>query len=258
MSTPPPVGIIDVHPDLLGTYGDGGNAVVLGKRLIWRGHDARVHRAYSAEPLPEDGDIYCLGGGEDGPQASSAAILAAEGRLARAVARGAVVLAVCAGFQIVGESFAGSDGSVRAGLGLLDVASVRGSGRRAVGELLSRAEAPLGLLSGYENHAGVTRLGGGVRPLGRVLAGVGNGAGDRLEGAVSGRVVGTYLHGPVLARNPALADQLLSWVVGELSPLEDLEVRRLRNERLAAVRGPRRLRAAMTAGGTGALARWTP
>ncbi|MGH9127604.1 MAG: type 1 glutamine amidotransferase [Acidimicrobiales bacterium] len=247
--------VVDVHPDLLGTYGDGGNAVVLAQRLRWRGHEAAVHRAYSSNPLPEYGDIYCLGGGEDGPQGSSARAISADGALARAVERGAVVLAVCAGFQVIGESFAGSDGALRAGVGLVDIRSTRGAGRRAVGELLVATRPATrpggegwpgaGLLSGYENHGGVTELGPGVAPLGEVLFGVGNGAGTRADGALTGRVVGTYLHGPVLARNPALADQLASWVVGPLAPLDDAEVHRLRAERLAAARptGLRRLRA---------------
>ncbi len=230
--------IVDVHPDLLGTYGDGGNAVVLAQRLRWRGHEALVHRAYSSKPIPEQADIYCLGGGEDGPQATSAAALAAQGTLVRAVEGGAVVLAVCAGFQIVGESFAVSDGSRVPGLGLMDVRSSRGPGKRAVGELLVEpSHMRTGLLSGYENHGGLTELGDGVTELGSVLVGVGNG--DRREGAAVGRVVGTYLHGPVLARNPALADQLAAFLVGPLAPLEDAEIRALRTERLAAARNPR-------------------
>lgn len=117
-----------------------------------------------------------------------------------------------------------------------------------MGELVVEAEPGLGLptLTGYENHAGVTTLGPGARPLGKVLVGRGNDAGDGTEGLVSGRVVGTYLHGPVLARNPALADLLLSWVVGPLDPLDDEEVEALRAERIAAARhshlGPRRWR----------------
>lgn len=264
MTPPSTVHIVDVHPDLLGTYGDGGNAVVLAQRLRWRGQPAEVHRALSGRPIPALADIYCLGGGEDGPQAQSAGALAADGSLGRAQARGAVILAVCAGFQIAGQSFAASDGTPRQGLGLVDVTSVRGTRRRAVGELLVDPSCTAGpdpaaglgpgagraaeagspgpgwsLLSGYENHAGVTRRGPGVAGLGRVLAGVGNGGGDPCDGAVAAKLVGTYLHGPVLARNPALADLLLSWVIGPLSPLDDAEVDRLRSERLAAVRLPR-------------------
>lgn len=239
------VRIVDVYPDLLGTYGDGGNAVVLAQRLRWRGYRAEVARvaATDGEPVPSQADLYCLGGGEDGPQ-SQAAVALIQGRsLSRALEGGAAVLAVCAGFQIVGEVFAGADGSLRPGVELLPVRSRRGTGRRAVGELVALPGPGSGLppaspLTGYENHGGVTELGPGVEPLGRAVVGVGNGAGGGAEGALWGRVVGTYLHGPVLARNPALADRLLTLVVGDLPPLDqgeaDGEVAELRAERLAA------------------------
>ncbi len=243
--------VVDVFPDLLGTYGDGGNAVVLAQRLRWRGMGAEVVRAPSGSPVPASADIYCLGGGEDGPQAQAAAALAEDGSLARAVAGGAVVLAVCAGFQIVGATFAGADGRPRAGVGLIDVASRRGTGRRAVGEILVEAPEMGGLLTGYENHGGVTELGPGVAPLGRVLAGVGNGTGGATEGAVAGRVVATYLHGPVLARNPALADHLLEMVVGPLPALADPDVEELRSERLAALGRGWRRRQRTASGGAG-------
>ena len=223
------------------------------------------------QPLPEGADLYCLGGGEDGPQVQSAERLR-DGTLARAVARGAVVLAVCAGYQILGNSFVGPDGEVHAGVGLLDVDSRKGTGRRAVGEL---AAEPLGgglgsnsaddghgdgagletlqTLTGFENHGAVTRLGAGARPFARVLTGVGNGNEAHDEGARAGRVIGTYLHGPALARNPSLADLLLTWATGApVRPLDDAEEGALRAERLAAPgRGtrphrPRWRRAAVT------------
>jgi CobQ-like glutamine amidotransferase family enzyme len=145
------------------------------------------------------------------------------------------VLAVCAGFQVVGESFPGADGTLRPGLGLLDVKTVQGTGRRAVGEVVAEPLiGGLALLTGYENHRAVTRLGTGVEPLARVITGVGNGGGDGTEGARCGRVFATYLHGPALARNPSLADVILSSVVGELEPLDDSEAEALRVERLGA------------------------
>lgn len=256
-----PLAVVVVHPDLLGTYGDVGNGVVLANRAAWRGMPVELVLAPSDQPLPRTADIYCLGGGEDGPQARSAMRLG-DGTLARAVEHGATVLAVCAGFQIVGVTFPGTGGGLLAGLGLIDVATVRGTGPRSVGEVVVEPDAHhLGLrsdyrLSGFENHAGATRLGPGVAALGRVRAGTGNGAGDRgrsggLEGAIAGRVVATYLHGPVLARNPALADRLLELATGEvLMPLDDEEEETLRAERLQA--RPGRLRpAARTAGRVG-------
>jgi CobQ-like glutamine amidotransferase family enzyme len=239
VANPVSLTIAVVYPDLLGTYGDGGNAVVLGRRAVWRGLEAEVVQAPSDAPLP-DADIYTLGGGEDGPQVRAAEGLVADGTLVRAVGRGAVVLAVCAGYQIVGRSFPTAERQPRPGVALLDVTTTKVAGPRAVGEVLADPEGlpGLGVLTGFENHSGHTTLGPGVRALGRVRAGVGNGDGS--EGAWSGRVVGTYLHGPVLARNPALADLLLAWAlgdeetVGSLAPLDDEEAGALRRERLAA------------------------
>ena len=227
-----------LYPELLGTYGDGGNAAVLAQRLRWRGIAADEIDVTAGEKVPSSCEIYLMGGGEDGPQSLAARELRASRALDRAVAAGAAVLAVCAGYQLLGEAFLGPDGSPHAGLGLLDCRTSRGSGPRRVGELLVEPEASLELppLTGYENHAGVTALGDDARPLGYVLAGHGNDSGDGTEGAVCGRVVGTYLHGPVLARNPDLADRILSWVVGPLEPLAAEEVTALRNERMAAAR----------------------
>ena len=232
--------VVVVHPDLLGTYGDGGNGVVLVQRARWRGIDARLLEATSDAPLPS-GDLYCLGGGEDAAQTASAERLRADASFARAVEGGAPVLAVCAGYQIVGLTFPAADGTPLAGVGLLDVTTSKGTGRRAVGEVLAEpADRSLGLplLTGFENHGGVTALGPGVGALARVVAGVGNG--DGTEGAISGRIVGTYLHGPVLARNPSLADLLLSWALGApLEPLDDAEEAALREERIAEVHAGR-------------------
>jgi CobQ-like glutamine amidotransferase family enzyme len=229
-----------LFPDLLGTYGDGGNGLILARRAQWRGVDVELLQAVSDAPVPE-ADIYCLGGGEDGPQVRAARTLIEDGTLARRVAGGAVVLAVCAGFQVVGRSFPGATGDAHEGVGLLDIETVKGTGPRAVGEVVAEPLGPEGLpelpsLTGFENHGGVTALGEGTVALGRVTAGVGNG--DGTEGAVQGRVVGTYLHGPVLARNPSLADALLSWACEDaaLPPLDDRAAESLREERLGAAR----------------------
>ena len=234
--------VVVVFPDLLGTYGDGGNGRVLAARAAWRGMDVELVHAMSADELPASGDLYCLGGGEDAPQVLAAERLAG-GALAAAVEGGAVVLAVCAGYQILGRSFPDAAGVERSGLGLLDVTTVKGPGRRPVGELLAEPlpdlwpGVRLGRLTGFENHGGVTRRGPGARPLARVLSGVGNG--DGTEGALSGAVFGTYCHGPVLARNPAFADLLLAAATGDtLVPLDDAEEEALRAERLRAVSSP--------------------
>ncbi len=234
-----------VYPDLLGTYGDGGNGLILARRAEWRGHEVELLQATSDRVLPQ-ADIYCLGGGEDGPQVHAARTLIDDGTLARRVAEGAVVLAVCAGYQIVGRTFPGATGDPHEGVGLLDVDTAKGTGSRAVGEVLvdPTGMAQLPTLTGFENHGGLTAPAEneGAVPLGRVNVGVGNG--DGTEGSVRGRVVGTYLHGPVLARNPALADVLLTWALGlpALERLDDSASERLREERLAVVGGRRRWR----------------
>ncbi len=230
--------VVVVHPDLLGTYGDGGNGVVLAQRARWRGIETELVDATSDLPLPT-GDLYCLGGGEDAAQTASAERLREEGTLERAVGQGAVLLAVCAGYQIVGRSFPAADGRPLSGLGLLDVTTTKGRGRRAVGEILAEPlDEGLPVLTGFENHGGLTTRGPTTAPLARVTAGVGNG--DGTEGARSGRVVGTYLHGPVLARNPGFADLLISWATGRvLHALDDAEEAALRKERIAAVRAGR-------------------
>lgn len=223
-----------VCPDLLGTYGDSGNATVLVQRLRWRGRTAEAVTVRAGDTVPGSCDLYVLGGGEDLPQALAARQLGRPGPLHRAVEGGAALLAVCAGLQILGESFVGPDGAETDGLGLLDCRSVRGRRRRAVGELVVDPDPESGIpaLTGYENHGGVTLLGPGARAAGRVRTGVGNGAGG-VDGVWAGRIWATYLHGPVLVRNPALADLLLGWVVGSLEPLDDREVDSLRGERFA-------------------------
>lgn len=236
------VKIVVVYQSLLGIYGDQGNAKVLHKRLQWRGVDAEVVMIEPGQPLPADGAIYLLGGGEDNAQTTAVRELRRDGSLFTALADGAVLFAVCAGYQICGHTFTiGENDEVREGLGLLDVTTRRGP-KRAVGEILTRWTRPDGstsLITGFENHGGYTTLGADATPLARVEIGVGN-CGDGTEGAVQGRVIGTYPHGPVLARNPDLADHLLTLALGrDLEPLPGPQAEHdgLRAERFAFVRG---------------------
>ncbi|HZA30126.1 MAG TPA: glutamine amidotransferase [Propionibacteriaceae bacterium] len=233
------VEIVLVFQSLLGIYGDRGNAQVLLKRLSWRGFDPVLTIVEPGDPLPDTGKVYLLGGGEDAAQVSAVRALQGDGGLQRAVNRGAAVFAVCAGYQIIGRSFTvGADDDVIEGLGLLDVTTTRGP-VRAVGEILSRWEDRDGdeqWLTGFENHGGYTRLGQQARPLARVEIGIGN-CDDGTEGAVTGTVIGTYPHGPVLARNPALADHVLELALDrKLVPLIRPEIDELRRQRLHAVR----------------------
>jgi hypothetical protein len=229
--------LVWIYPDLLSTYGDRGNALVLERRAGLRGLPVETIEVNSDQRVPTDGHIYLMGGGEDLPQTLAARRLKADGGLHEAVNRGAVLFAVCAGYQMLGLEFGGADGEPVAGLGLLDIRSARAE-PRAVGEIVADVDPALRvpLLTGFENHQGHTRLGPRARPLSRIVTGVGNG--DGTEGAYAGRVLGTYLHGPALVRNPGLADLLLFWAVGQLPALppgsEELALR-LRDERLAAV-----------------------
>jgi CobQ-like glutamine amidotransferase family enzyme len=232
--------LVWVYPDLLSTYGDRGNLLVLQRRARLRGIEVEQVLVNADQSVPRQGDIYLLGGGEDLPQVLAARRLRSDGGLRAAAERGAVVFAVCAGYQLLGAEFGGEEGQPVAGLEILDMRSGRGE-RRGVGEILADVNPALGLprLTGFENHQGVTQRGPGVAPLARVLTGVGNG--DGTEGAWAGRVLGTYLHGPVLVRNPALADLLISWVAGRLPPLSGREehwTQGLRDERLTAVAAP--------------------
>lgn len=263
-----------VLPDVLGTYGDDGNALVLRQRARMRGISAEIHPITLGDGVPETLDIYTVGGGEDVAQILAADHLIADGAMARAVQAGRPVLAICAGLQVFGTSFRASDRMVD-GLGLLDV-STSSLQNRMIGEIRSNPDLKgFGLtagslgsagvltdpLTGFANHQGATLLGPDASPLGYVTEGVGNtdahgalsgGLGhDRagkevyFEGAVQGSIVATYMHGPVLARNPQLADLLLAsamdTTLAELPPLTgafatqlDEEVARLRSERLKA------------------------
>lgn len=237
-----PVHLVLLYQSLLGIYGDQGNARVLQRRLEWRGIASRLTVVEPGDTVPDDAQVYLLGGGEDNAQVSAVRALQADGGLHRAVDRGAAVLAVCAGYQIAGRTFTiGDDDRVIDGLGLLDVTTTRAP-QRAVGEILTKwigHDGEEAWLTGFENHGGHTRLAAGVSPLARVEIGVGN-CGDGTEGAVSGKVIGTYPHGPVLARNPALADHVLSLGMDtELAPLPRPEIDKLREERIAAVRASR-------------------
>jgi len=220
-------------PDLLGTYADAGNAVVLAQRLRWRGIPARVVEVLHDRPVPLGADLYVLGGGEDGAEEQALDRLLRCPGLPRALGEDAVTLAVCAGLQLLGDRLTDREGRTRRGLSLLDL-QTRPAAARLLGEAVSEALDPsIGTLSGFHNHRGATELGPAAAPLARVTTGPGNDATGLWEGA-SDRplphdrptghrpgVVATYLHGPVLARNPALADHLLARAVGsELPPLD--------------------------------------
>lgn len=224
-----------VLPDVMGTYGDGGNAVVLRQRLLLRDIPAEIVEITLADPVPDSLDLYTLGGAEDYAQRLATRHLIRHPGLQRAADRGAPVLAICAAVQVLGHWYETSSGERVDGVGMLD-ATTSPQQVRTIGELVAKPLLP-GLterLTGFENHRGGTDLGSLARPLSAVVKGAGNRAGDGFDGVVQGNVIATYMHGPCLARNPELADLLLSKVVGELSPLQLPEVDLLRRERLSA------------------------
>ena len=230
-----------VLPDVLGTYGDDGNALLLRERARRRGIEASIERILLHDDVPPSYDLYTLGGGEDSAQLLAAARLSASPGLQAAAADGRPIFAVCAGLQVLGHTFRAHGNEVE-GVGLLDVTTAP-LPRRATGELVSeptRAGISAELtepLTGFENHMGATVLGPDAAALGRVTRGVGNGAdGEKVDGVVQGSVIATYMHGPALARNPQLADLLIARALdiplAELEPLELDAVTKLREERL--------------------------
>jgi len=220
-----------LYPDYLNIYADRGNIAVLARRAAWRGHDLRVTAIGVGDPVrPGDHDLLYVGGGQDREQALVARDLVAkaDGVLAAAEA-GAAVLAVCGGYQLLGRSYRDFQGVDLPGIGLFPLETVAGE-RRMIGDVLLECELEPGVrrtLAGFENHAGRTRLDPGAVALGRVVAGFGNDGESGYEGCRVGRAVGTYLHGPLLPRNPWFADWLLSQALahatgGEPAPLPPL------------------------------------
>jgi CobQ-like glutamine amidotransferase family enzyme len=207
-------------------YGDTGNVVVLRRRLQWRGRPVRVVPVSVGDPLPHDADILLGGGGQDAAQGEIGADFASRGAQLRAMADdGVVMLTICGSYQMLGHEFVTHDGHRIEGVGVLDVVT-HGQRDRLIGN--NYVDTPdAGRLIGYENHSGLTTLGAGVRPLGRSPHGRGNNGRDETEGAVRDNVIGTYLHGPVLAKSPQFADDLLRRAYArrgepvELEPLDD-------------------------------------
>jgi lipid II isoglutaminyl synthase (glutamine-hydrolysing) len=221
-----------LYPDYLNIYADRGNIAVLSRRAAWRGHELEVREISVGDPLaPGDHDLLYIGGGQDREQALVAHDLVAKSDGVRdSVSAGAALLAVCGGYQLLGRSYRDLHGAALPGIGVFPFDTVAGD-TRMIGDVLLECELEPGqrrTLAGFENHAGRTRLDPGAQPLGHVVAGFGNDGESGWEGCRVGRAVGTYLHGPLLPRNPWLADWLLAQAlahrygeVPELEPLAD-------------------------------------
>jgi lipid II isoglutaminyl synthase (glutamine-hydrolysing) len=238
-----------LYPDYLNIYADRGNIAVLERRAAWReiGFDYRTI-GLGERVKPGEHDLYYVGGGQDREQALIAPDLAAKGsELVEAVRGGAAFLAVCGGYQLLGRFYRDRSGAELPGVGLLPHHTVAGE-RRMIGDVLLECELEPGerrTLAGFENHAGRTYLDEGAEPLGRVVAGFGNNGEDGLEGSRVGSALGTYLHGPLLPRNPWLADWLLARALAhrsgggerpDLSPLPDVYEEKARQVSAARAR----------------------
>ena len=202
-----------LYPSYLNIYADRGNIAVLAARAAWRGVELEVRPIGPADPTPPEVDLFYVGGGQDREQALIAPDLASRGPvLAEAVAAGTAALAVCGGYQLLGRFYRDRSGEELPGAGVLPLYTVAGD-RRMIGDVLLECELEPGVvrtLAGFENHAGRTILDNGAEPLGRVVSGFGNDGESGFEGCRVGRAIGTYLHGPLLPRNPWLADWLLA------------------------------------------------
>ena len=206
-----------LYPEYLNIYADRGNIAVLTRRAALRGYDLEVQSVGIGDTLdPTAHDLLYVGGGQDREQGLVAPDLAAKGAAIRAAqARGVAMLAVCGGYQLLGRGYRGRDGSSMPGVGLFAHETVAGD-VRMVGDVLLECQLEPGRkqqLAGFENHAGRTVLDAGAEPLGRVVHGFGNDGTSGFEGCRLGRAIGTYLHGPLLPRNPWLADWLLSQAI---------------------------------------------
>jgi lipid II isoglutaminyl synthase (glutamine-hydrolysing) len=229
----PVVRVLWLYPDHMNIYADRGNIAVLERRSRWRGIGFELATASPGDRIdPEAHDLLYVGGGQDRDQALVAHDLVETKReaIASSLERGAALLAVCGGYQLLGRSYELPDGSSLPGLGLVDLHTVREPGERLIGNVVIEADLGAGprRIAGFENHGGRTYLGAGAEPLGTVVSGFGNNGKDRREGVRSGRLIGTYLHGPLLPKNTWLADTLIEWALEArlggpqaLTPLDD-------------------------------------
>ena len=226
----PELRVCALYPELMNIYADRGNLLVLERRCRWRGIDFSLTASTLGDRLdPDAADVFYIGGGQDRDQKLCALDMAEIKReaLHAAAGRGAVILAVCGGYQLLGHSYQLGDETLP-GVGLVDLVTVRSEDPRLIGNVAIEVELEPGaprVLAGFENHGGRTRLGPGEAPLGRVLKGHGNNGEDGYEGVRRGNVIGTYLHGPLLPKNVWFADWLIQTALNRDEPLEPLEDR---------------------------------
>jgi CobQ-like glutamine amidotransferase family enzyme len=205
------INVVHIYPREMSIYGDLGNTRCLASRLRWHGYEPVVHQHHPGSPFPEEAHLVVGGGGQDSGQVRVEDDLARNADTLRALAEdGAPMLMICGMYQLFGKAFITVEGKRLPGLGILDV-TTQGNAKRMIGPVVLQTR--FGDVVGYENHSGSTVLGQGQQPFGTVRRGSGNNGGDGTEGAVTGAVFGSYLHGPILPANPALADALIALAV---------------------------------------------
>ena len=203
--------IVHIYPREMSIYGDLGNTRCLASRLRWHGYEPVIHQHHPGNDFPTDAHLVLGGGGQDSGQARVEDDLAHNADVLRSLAAdGTPMLMICGMYQLFGNAFITVEGERLPGIGILDV-TTQGNAKRMVGPVV--LQTAFGDVVGYENHSGSTKLGPGQQPFGRVKSGMGNNGTDGTEGAVTGSVFGSYLHGPVLPANPALADALIKLAV---------------------------------------------
>lgn len=205
------INVVHIYPREMSIYGDLGNTRCLASRLRWHGYEPVVHQHHPGSPFPEDAHLVVGGGGQDSGQVRVEDDLARNAQTLQALAEdGAPMLMICGMYQLFGKAFITVEGKRLPGLGILDV-TTQGNAKRMIGPVVLQTR--FGDVVGYENHSGSTVLGQGQQPFGTVRHGSGNNGADGTEGAVTGAVFGSYLHGPILPANPALADALIALAV---------------------------------------------
>ena len=203
--------VVHIYPREMSIYGDLGNTRCLASRLRWHGYEPLVHQHHPGDDFPADAHLVLGGGGQDSGQARVQDDLAHNSEVLRELAAdGTAMLMICGRYQLFGNTFITIEGERLPGIGILDV-TTQGNAKRMIGPVV--LDTDYGDVVGYENHSGSTELGSGQRPFGRVKSGMGNNGTDKTEGAVTGSVFGSYLHGPVLPANPAFADALIKLAV---------------------------------------------
>lgn len=200
--------VAQLYPNEMNVYGDWGNVLTLLRRIQWHGYTPKIVYHLPGKPFPGKADIFIGGGGQDSGQSVVESDLLDHGQTLRDLSEdGAPMLMICGLYQLFGHSFTKSDGHRIEGIGVFDIETIAGQ-RRMIGNIVTESEI-FGEIIGYENHSGATRLLGAQKALAVVKKGAGNNGEDKLEGAVSGNALGTYLHGSLLPKNPEIADYLI-------------------------------------------------